>query len=153
MVVARGLSCSAACGIFPDQNLCLLHWRADSSPLSHQGSSRCVSRVSTVPYRRTSTLHAFKDVNCVRVSSHLSQCLASIVTCVHLLQVVVLLFTLPFSTVQSPGVQHLYFKPRMSGSKRRGSSGIADCMSWDTEANLVGLLNAYWEWTSLYVGE
>ena len=38
--VAPGLSCSAACGIFPDQglNLCLLHWQADSFPLSHQGS-------------------------------------------------------------------------------------------------------------------
>ena len=35
-----GLSCSAACGTFPDQgsNPCLLHWQADSSPLSHQGS-------------------------------------------------------------------------------------------------------------------
>ena len=34
------LSCSTACGIFPDQglNLCLLHWQADSLPLSHQGS-------------------------------------------------------------------------------------------------------------------
>ena len=31
---------SLPCGIFPDQglNLCLLHWQADSSPLSHQGS-------------------------------------------------------------------------------------------------------------------
>ena len=30
--VARGLSCSAACGIFPDQGLnpCPLHWQADS---------------------------------------------------------------------------------------------------------------------------
>ena len=28
------------CGIFPDQGsiLCLLHWQADSLPLSHQGS-------------------------------------------------------------------------------------------------------------------
>ena len=34
------LSCSAACGVFPDQglNLCLLHWQADALPLSHQGS-------------------------------------------------------------------------------------------------------------------
>ena len=34
------LSCSTACGIFPDQgsNLCLLHWKADSSPWSHQRS-------------------------------------------------------------------------------------------------------------------
>ena len=35
----HGLSCSAACGIFPDQgsDLRLLHWQADSLPLSHQG--------------------------------------------------------------------------------------------------------------------
>ena len=35
----HGLSCSEMCGIFPDQgsNLCLLHWQADSLPLSHQG--------------------------------------------------------------------------------------------------------------------
>ena len=41
-VVAHGRSCSTACGIFPDQgsNLCLLHWQADSLPLSHQGSPR-----------------------------------------------------------------------------------------------------------------
>ena len=32
VVVVHGLSCSAACGIFPDQglNLCPLHWQADS---------------------------------------------------------------------------------------------------------------------------
>ena len=35
----HGLSCSAARGVFPDQrsNSCLLHWQADSLPLSHQG--------------------------------------------------------------------------------------------------------------------
>ena len=40
VVVARGLSCSAACGIFPDQGLnpCLLHWQVDSLPLSPQRS-------------------------------------------------------------------------------------------------------------------
>ena len=40
VVVAHGLSCSAACGIFPDQGLnpCPLHWQADSQPLRHQGS-------------------------------------------------------------------------------------------------------------------
>ena len=43
VVVAHGLSCSAACGIFPDQgsNLCPLHWQADSQPLRHQGSPHC----------------------------------------------------------------------------------------------------------------
>ena len=40
MVVAQGLRCSVACGIFPDQgwNPHLLHWKVDSLPLSHQGS-------------------------------------------------------------------------------------------------------------------
>ena len=40
VVVAHGPSCSAACGIFPDQgwNPCPLHWQVDSQPLRHQGS-------------------------------------------------------------------------------------------------------------------
>ena len=40
VVVAHGLGCSAACGIFPDQGLnpCPLHQQADSQPLRHQGS-------------------------------------------------------------------------------------------------------------------
>ena len=39
-IVAHGRSCSAACGIFPDQGLnpCPLHRQADSQPLRHQGS-------------------------------------------------------------------------------------------------------------------
>ena len=42
VVVAHGHSCSAACGIFPDQGLnpCPLHWQADSQPLLHQGSPK-----------------------------------------------------------------------------------------------------------------
>ena len=42
IVVAHGLSCSAACGIFPDQgsNPCPLLWQADSQPLRHQGSPK-----------------------------------------------------------------------------------------------------------------
>ena len=40
VAVAHRPSCSAACGIFPDQgaNPCPLHWQADSQPLCHQGS-------------------------------------------------------------------------------------------------------------------
>ena len=40
VAVAHGPSCSAACGIFPDQgsNPCPLHWQAESQPLRHQGS-------------------------------------------------------------------------------------------------------------------
>ena len=43
VVVAHGPSCSAACGILPDQgsNLCALHQQADSQPLHHQGSPYC----------------------------------------------------------------------------------------------------------------
>ena len=42
VIVAHGPSCSAACGIFPDQGSdpCPLHWQADSQPLHHQGSPR-----------------------------------------------------------------------------------------------------------------
>ena len=42
VVVAHGPSCSAECGIFPDQgsNPCPLHGQADSQPLRHQGSPR-----------------------------------------------------------------------------------------------------------------
>ena len=40
VIVAHGPSCSAACGIFPDQgsNPCPLHWQTDIQPLRHQGS-------------------------------------------------------------------------------------------------------------------
>ena len=46
------LSCSTACGIFPDQglNLCLLHWQADSLPLSHQGSLNFVLDLKSSPF-------------------------------------------------------------------------------------------------------
>ena len=46
--MVQGLSCSEACGIFPDQglNLCLLHWQVDSLPLSHLGSPVRVDKAS-----------------------------------------------------------------------------------------------------------
>ena len=38
VIVVHRLSCSSACGVFPDQgsNPCLLPWQVDSLPLSHQ---------------------------------------------------------------------------------------------------------------------
>ena len=52
VIVAHGPSCSAACGIFPDQalNPCPLNWQADSQPLRHQGSpySSLISVHSTI---------------------------------------------------------------------------------------------------------
>ena len=48
VTVAHGPSCSAACGIFPDQgsNPCPLHWQADSQTLRHQGSPEPTSYYS-----------------------------------------------------------------------------------------------------------
>ena len=42
IATANGLSCSTACGIFPDlgPNPCLLHWQADSLPPGHPGSPK-----------------------------------------------------------------------------------------------------------------
>ena len=48
----NGLSCSAVCGIFPDEgsNPCLLHWQADSLPLSHQGNLWLTSVKGYTPF-------------------------------------------------------------------------------------------------------
>ena len=48
VVLAHGLRCSVACGIFPDQesNPCPLHWRVDSYPLHNQGSPQVALLVS-----------------------------------------------------------------------------------------------------------
>ena len=45
VVVANGLSCSIACGIFQDQGSkpCSLHWQADFHPLHHQGGLNAIS--------------------------------------------------------------------------------------------------------------
>ena len=50
IALVHGPSCSATCGIFPDQksNPCLLHWQADSLALSHQGSPPQCSIISTL---------------------------------------------------------------------------------------------------------
>ena len=55
VVVAHGPSCSAACGILPDQGSspCPLHWQADSQPLCHQGSPKVTNSfldLRTVPH-------------------------------------------------------------------------------------------------------
>ena len=50
VIVAHRPSCSAACGIFPDQgsNPCPLHWQADSQPLRHQGSPPYFSTFNSI---------------------------------------------------------------------------------------------------------
>ena len=54
-VVAHGPSCSAACGILPDQgsNPCPPHWQADSQPLHHQGSPKREVHSNKIPPRET----------------------------------------------------------------------------------------------------
>ena len=54
VVVANGPSCSAACGILPDQGLnpCPLHWQADSQRLRHQGSPETCILLNLYPPKR-----------------------------------------------------------------------------------------------------
>ena len=61
-VVAHGPSCSAACGIFPDQgsNPCPLHWQADSQPLRHQGSPHANHLFSL-----SDILHILQNLYCI----------------------------------------------------------------------------------------
>ena len=66
VVVAHRPSCSAACGIFPDQgsNPCPLHWQADSQPLRYQGSPLgnsllCSSNAITFPLQHFAYMQLF----------------------------------------------------------------------------------------------
>ena len=54
VVVVHRLSCSAACGIFPDQgsNPCLLRWQADSLVLSHQGNPHVYNNINATYYSK-----------------------------------------------------------------------------------------------------
>ena len=71
MVVVHGLSCSTACGIFPNQglNLCLLHWQVDSLLLSPQGSLLTVIFNTLIPsswvVSRTETAQREWTLTCV----------------------------------------------------------------------------------------
>ena len=53
VVAAHGLSCSAGCGIFPDQgsNLRFLHWQVDTYPLCHQGNTHSIFVATKKPER------------------------------------------------------------------------------------------------------
>ena len=59
VAVAHGPSCSAACGIFPDQgsNPCPLHWQADSQPLRHQGSPLAHFRNYLLHFKTCDKIH------------------------------------------------------------------------------------------------
>ena len=63
-VVAHGLSCSMACGIFPGQgsNQRPLHWQADSQPLRHQGSPDIMD-FNTVLFQKIE-LKNFQAIHC-----------------------------------------------------------------------------------------
>ena len=72
LVWAHRLSRPSACGIFPDQgsNPCLLHWQADSLPLSHQGSPLYVlSWMVLVGFHQAEKLrkHNANNLGCVKM--------------------------------------------------------------------------------------
>ena len=52
VVVAHGPSCSAACGILPDQgsNTCPLHWQAGSNHCATREAPRCALKVVLVGF-------------------------------------------------------------------------------------------------------
>ena len=59
VVVAHGLSCSTACGLFPDQGLnpCPLHWWVDSYPVYTREVSHCVLNVTQRSFCFISQVH------------------------------------------------------------------------------------------------
>ena len=68
VVVAQGPSCSAACGIFPDQgsNPCPLHWQADSQTLRHQGSPEgrfFIGTILQIKKLRNREVRGFPSIN------------------------------------------------------------------------------------------
>ena len=64
VIVAHGPSCSAACGIFPDQgsNLCPLHQQADSQRLRHQGSPAVLFLTPLTTYMKTVSFFGRKSM-------------------------------------------------------------------------------------------
>ena len=68
-------------------------------------------------------------------------CLVSLVTCVHSLQVVALLFTLEYCIEYSSTIS--LFKPRVSGSKHKSSSDVASTakkhqvIKMETKVNVI----------------
>ena len=85
VVVAHGPSCSAACGIFPDQgsNPCPLHWQADSQPLRHQGSPQIILNDSSwaffcafilcFPYTHILYTHFWKPIHGKTFLEHVAE--------------------------------------------------------------------------------
>ena len=65
--MAHGPSCSAACGIFPDQgsNPCPLNWQADSQPLRHQESPYFFNVMVAINFPLSTAVTASRKFWCV----------------------------------------------------------------------------------------
>ena len=63
--MAQEPSCSAVCGILPDQgsNPCPLHWQVDSQPLRHQGSPQMAFLFVLLPSRVLGLFNQWKLIS------------------------------------------------------------------------------------------
>ena len=105
-IVAHGHSCSAACGIFPDQgsNRCPLHWQADSQPLRHQGSPLIFTKwVTTKLSNVVAWIHPLTNSTQVpvapRLTQYFSKCFAVFLFVLGFLFLLLLLFFSVFTSL------------------------------------------------------
>ena len=84
VVTVHGLSCSSTNpgSIFQDHgsNLCLLHWQADSLPLSHQGSPKKIILRKAIPSRPRSAKPG-RGRPCQVPTMHCTNTCAPYITC------------------------------------------------------------------------
>ena len=110
-IVPHGPSCSAACGIFPDQGLnpCPLHWQADSQPLSHQESppttflTLCITSAL-----RGLWLGNFQDVPAVKICKPLAESINK--STIRIPRFKTFLHPIPFPSSTSPKITLRFFK-------------------------------------------
>ena len=90
VVVAHGPSCSAACGIFPDQGLnpCPLHWQADSIHCATREAPLCILHLKISQFGLTSfqTLNSHRWLlgTLLRVKYWIFESVIGVLNCIYL---------------------------------------------------------------------